>query len=208
MFSGIVEATGTIIRIGHTAAGARLTLTTSVPLAEVGLGESICVNGTCLTVTAIGEATLSFDVSAESLRRSTLCDLALGDAVNLERAMRRGDRLGGHMVSGHLDGTGEVQSIRPEGESQVLTFRVDAAFMPMIVEKGSIAVDGTSLTCFACRDGCFDVAVIPHTLEVTTLGMRRPGARVNIELDVMGKYVARLVDAAIAARIAAKTASS
>jgi len=208
MFTGIVEDIGRVERLEALAAGRRLWVATSLPVETFDIGESIAIAGACMTVVSAGDGRFAVDVSAESLRRSTLGDLALGDAVNLERAMRLGDRLGGHMVSGHLDGTGEVQSIRPEGESQVFTFRVDAAFLPMIVEKGSIAVDGTSLTCFACRDGCFDVAVIPHTLEVTTLGMRRPGARVNIELDVMGKYVAQLVDAAIAARIEAKTASS
>jgi riboflavin synthase len=140
------------------------------------------------------------DVSAESLRRTTLGDLAAGDPVNLERAMRLGDRLGGHMVSGHIDGTGTVETIRAEGESSVYTFRIDAELMPMLVEKGSVSVDGTSLTCFHCMESSFDVAVIPHTLAVTTLAARRPGSRVNIEVDILGKHVAKLVDSALRSR--------
>ncbi len=201
MFTGIVEDVGRVAGSEDLEAGRRLWIATSLPVETFETGESIAIAGACMTVVSAEGGRFAVDVSAESLRRSTLGDLAAGDAVNLERAMRLGDRLGGHMVSGHLDGTGTVDSIRAEGESKVFTFRVDAAMSPMIVEKGSVAVDGISLTCFGCRDGSFDVAVIPHTLAVTTLGLREPGARVNIELDVMGKYVAQLVDAAIAARI-------
>jgi len=182
MFSGIVEATGTIIRIDHTAAGARLTLTTSVPLAEVGLGESICVNGTCLTVTAIGEATLSFDVSAESLRRTTLGDLRPGDQVNLEQSLRLNDRISGHLVFGHVDGVGHIKAIKPEGE---------------LVEKGSVAVDGISLTVFHCQPTAFTCAIIPHTYQVTTLHSKQPGDRVNIESDMQGKYIEKFVREAV-----------
>jgi len=201
VFTGIIEDVGRVAGSEDLEAGRRLSIATSLPVETFQTGESIAIAGACMTVVSAAGGCFAVDVSAESLRRSTLGDLAVGDAVNLERAMRLGDRLGGHMVSGHLDGTGTVDSIRDEGESKVFTFRVDAAMTKMIVEKGSVAVDGISLTCFGCRDGCFDVAVIPHTLAVTTLGLRKPGARVNIELDVMGKYVAQLVDAAIAARI-------
>ena len=204
MFTGIVEDVGHLDRREDQTAGQRLWIRTSLPVETFETGESIAIAGACMTVVSAAQGRFAVDVSAESLRRSTLGALAEGDPVNLERAMRLGDRLGGHMVSGHLDGTAVVDAIRPEGESRIYTFRVDASLMPMmpmIVEKGSVAVDGTSLTCFHCRDGLFDVAVIPHTLAVTTLGVRRPGDHVNIELDVMGKYVARLVDAAIAARV-------
>lgn len=154
-----------------------------------------------MTVVATGPGEFAVDVSAESLRRTTLGDFREGEPVNLERAMRLGDRVGGHMVSGHVDGTGTIESIRPEGESSIYTFRVDPGLAPMLVEKGSVAVDGISLTCFHCEDGRFDVAVIPHTQAVTTLGAKGPGSRVNLEVDVMAKYVAKLVDAALAARL-------
>lgn len=202
MFTGIVEDVGRILRSEELAAGRRLWVATALPAAGFEMGESIAIAGACMTVVAARTGEFAVDVSAESLRRTTLGALADGDAVNLERAMQLGDRLGGHMVSGHIDGTGTVASIRPEGESSIFTFRVDPALMPMLVEKGSVAVDGTSLTCFHCRDDSFDVAVIPHTLAVTTLGRRAVGAAVNIEVDVMGKYVAKLVDAAIDARLA------
>jgi len=197
MFSGIVEATGTIIRIDHTAAGARLTLTTSVPLAEVGLGESICVNGTCLTVTAIGEATLSFDVSAESLRRTTLGDLRPGDQVNLEQSLRLNDRISGHLVFGHVDGVGHIKAIEPEGDSFLYTFEIPPDLGRYLVEKGSVAVDGISLTVFHCQPTAFTCAIIPHTYQVTTLHSKQPGDRVNIESDMQGKYIEKFVREAV-----------
>lgn len=201
MFTGIVEEIGRLARYEQLAAGRRLWVSTALPVAEFALGESIAMAGACMTVVAMKDDQFAVDVSAESLRRTTLGDLVAGDGVNLERAMRVGDRLGGHIVSGHIDGTGSVDSIRPEGESSIFTFRIDPALMPMLVEKGSVAVDGASLTCFSCREDRFDVAVIPHTLAVTTLGARGPGSRVNIEVDVMGKHVARLVEAALAVRL-------
>ena len=202
MFTGIVQDVGRIHRQEPLEQGCRLWVSTALPAADFEMGESIAIAGACMTVVETRGSEFAVDVSAESLRRTTLGDLVAGDAVNLERAMRVGDRLGGHIVSGHIDGTGVVESIRPEGESSIYTFRIDAALMPMLVEKGSVTVDGTSLTCFHCGADRFDVAVIPHTMAVTTLGSRRPGDRVNIEVDVLGKHVARLVDAAIAARTA------
>lgn len=189
-----------MVRHEELAAGRRLWVATSLPVSTFQQGESIAIAGACMTVVATSGHEFAVDVSAESLRRTTLGALVPGDVVNLERAMQVGDRLGGHIVSGHVDGTGVVEAIRPEGESSIFTFRIDAALMPMLVEKGSVAVDGTSLTCFHLRDDRFDVAVIPHTLAVTTLGRRAPRSRVNIEVDVLGKHVARLLEAAIAAR--------
>lgn len=159
------------------------------------LGESITVNGACMTVVEFDDASFAFDVSAESLRRTALGELAAGAVVNLERSLRMSDRLGGHVVSGHVDGVGRVAAIRPEGESRLFSFSMPPELAAGIVEKGSIAVDGISLTCFACRDDGFDVAVIPHTLDVTTLGRRAVGDGVNLETDVLGKYVARLLEA-------------
>jgi riboflavin synthase len=201
LFTGIVENVGRIARREDLTAGRRLWVATALPAAEFEMGESVAIAGACMTVVAKGPGEFAVEVSAESLRRTTLGELSDGDPVNLERAMRLGDRVGGHMVSGHVDGTGSVHSIRPEGESSIYTFRVPPELAPMLVEKGSVAVDGISLTCFHCEGDRFDVAVIPHTQGVTTLGTKKPGARVNIEVDVMGKYVARLVDAAIAARL-------
>jgi riboflavin synthase len=175
MFSGIIETTGTITAVEQTNVGARLALTTTMPLAEVSLGESICVNGTCLTVTEIGTATLGFDVSAESLRRTNLGNLAAGDQVNLERSLRVSDRLSGHVVSGHVDGVGRVDSIVPEGDSFLYTFAIPSELSRYLVEKGSIAVDGISLTVFHCSPTRFSCAIIPHTHHVTTLRNRNAG---------------------------------
>ncbi len=202
MFSGIIETTGTITAVERTIAGAQLTLTTTIPLTQVSLGESICVNGTCLTVTVIDETTLSFDVSAESLRRTNLGDLTVGDQVNLERSLRVSDRLSGHVVSGHVDSVGRVKSIVPEGESFLYTFEIPADLGRYLVEKGSIAVDGISLTVFHCTSAGFSCAIIPHTHQVTTLHGKRPGDRVNIEVDMQGKYIEKFVQEAVASALA------
>jgi len=202
MFSGIIETIGTITTIDHTAAGAQLTLTTRMPLAEVSLGESICINGTCLTVTAINDTALSFDVSAESLRRTNLGDLQPGDAVNLERSLRLNDRLSGHLVFGHVDGVGQVQAIQPEGDSFLYTFEISPDLGRYLVEKGSVAVDGISLTVFHCQPTAFTCAIIPHTYQVTTLHRKKPGDRVNIENDMQGKYIEQFVREAVAGFIA------
>lgn len=194
MFTGIIEDLGSIASIEELTGGKRLAVRTSMPAAELTIGESITINGACMTVTVIAADGFSVDVSAESLRCTTLGDLSAGDAVNLERSLQLGDRLGGHIVSGHVDGTGTVASIEPEGESSIYRFAVPRELAVLLVEKGSVAVDGISLTCFACTETTFDVAVIPHTAAVTTLGRKAPGARVNIENDTLGKYVARLVE--------------
>jgi len=220
VFTGIIEDLGQLARREHLQEGQRLWVRTVLPVAEFPMGASIALNGACMTVVAVAAVAdtqvaaadagatageFAVDVSAESLRRTTLGDLGEGDAINLERSMQLGDRVGGHMVSGHIDGTGQVAAIVPEGESSIFTFAVDPALMTMVVEKGSVAVDGISLTCFNCREDRFDVAIIPHTFAVTTLGVRKPGSSVNIEVDVMGKYVAKLVDAAITARLAVRS---
>lgn len=197
MFSGIVETTATVTDVRRTDDGARLTLRSAIPGADVALGESICTNGTCLTVTAIRDDRLGFDVSAESLRRTNLGDLRPGDSVNLERSLRLEDRLSGHLVFGHVDGVGRVVSIQPEGDSFLYTFSIPPELSRYLVEKGSVAVDGISLTVFACRAAAFSCAIIPHTHEVTTLHRRRVGDRVNIETDMQGKYVEKFVTEAV-----------
>jgi riboflavin synthase len=197
MFSGIIETTGTITAVEKTTAGAQLILTPTLPLAEVSLGESICINGTCLTVTAIGTPTLSFDVSAESLRRTNLGHLTVGDSVNVERSLRMSDRLSGHVVSGHVDGVGQVDAIIPEGDSFLYTFALPPDLSRYLVEKGSVAVDGISLTVFHCTPTRFTCAIIPHTHHVTTLHRRKPGDPVNIEVDMQGKYIEKFVQDAV-----------
>jgi len=195
VFTGIIEAQGRVERIGARGGGVRLTLSTPRPLARLAVGESIAVNGTCLTVTTRQGRRFTVDVSPETLRRTTTGALAVGDRVNLERALRVGDRLGGHIVQGHVDGIGRLVGITPERDWVLYRLRAPAAVAPYLLEKGSIAVDGVSLTVFACRGSAFTVALIPHTLAVTTLGARRPGDRVNVEADVVAKQVAARVDA-------------
>ena len=197
MFSGIVETTATVTEVAQTEGGARLTLRSPLPGADIVLGESICTNGTCLTVTAIEDDRLGFDVSAESLRRTNLGDLQPGDRVNLERSLRLEDRLSGHLVFGHVDGVGCVESIQPEGDSFLYTFSIPPELSRYLVEKGSVAVDGISLTVFACQPAAFTCAIIPHTHEITTLHRRHIGDRVNIETDMQGKYVEKFVTEAV-----------
>jgi riboflavin synthase len=198
MFSGIIETTGKITKIEQTTDGAKLTLTSNISSAEVSLGESICINGACMTVTAIGETELRFDVSVESLRRTNLGDLQPGSLVNLERSLRLNDRLSGHVVSGHVDGVGHIQSIQLEGDSFLYTFEIPRELSRYLVEKGSVAVDGISLTVFRCQPTSFTCAIIPHTHQVTTLHAKNPGDKVNIECDMQGKYIEKFVSDAVA----------
>lgn len=190
MFSGIVEAIGEIRRSDAKDGGLKLSIAS--PFRDLTLGESVCVSGICLTAVAFGPETFDVDVSAETLRRSKLSRLPVGGPVNLERSLRLGDRLSGHLVFGHVDGVGRVRGIRPEGDSAIYEFEAPAAVSRYLVEKGSVAVDGISLTVFDCRGGGFHVAVIPHTAQVTTLGSLRPGDEVHLEADMIAKYVERL----------------
>ena len=189
MFTGIIETTGRLERQESQGAGARLTLSTARPLRRLAIGESIAVNGACMTVTTIRGGRFTVDASPETLRRTTLGRLTPGTRVNLERALRMGDRLGGHLVQGHVDGVGRLETIRPDGDWVVYRFGAPRSLAPYLIEKGSIAVDGVSLTVFGCRGPSFTVALIPHTLAKTTLGERRPGDRVNLEADVLLKHV-------------------
>ena len=153
------------------------------------------MNGACLTVTASRGSRFTVDLSPETLHRTPLGRLVPGTRVNLERALRVGDRLGGHLVLGHVDGVGRLEAIRPTGDWLAYRFRAPRTLVPYLLEKGSIAVDGVSLTVFACRGGTFTVALIPHTLTETTLGERRPGDAVNLEADVLLKHIAAMVRA-------------
>ena len=156
-------------------------------------GESIAVNGVCLTATAISPRRFSVDISPETLSRTTLGDLKSGSRVNLERALRLADRLGGHLVSGHVDGIGQVVEKRATGQFTVYTITLPPGLERYVIEKGSIAVDGISLTVNSCQEGRFSVAIIPHTAKLTTMGFRGVGDKVNIEVDLIGKYIEKLL---------------
>lgn len=193
MFTGIVETMGRVARIAPSGDGRLLTIETPKALRGVVLGESIALSGACMTVVRAAGRRFTVEVSPESLRRTTLGRLAVGDPVNVERALRVGDRLGGHVVQGHVDGIGTLRAIVPDGTWSLYRFHAPAGVARYLVEKGSIAVDGVSLTIFACRGRSFTVALIPHTLAVTTLGRRQPGDAVNVEADVLMKHVEALL---------------
>jgi len=194
MFTGIVEERGRVRRVTPNEGGARLVIDASAVLDDAVLGASIAVNGCCLTVTELDERSFAADAVVETLARTNLGDLAAGDAVNLERPLRLADRLGGHIVQGHVDATGVVRDRAPEPDgSTMITVEAPDRVLRYVVHKGSITVDGVSLTVARCDDDAFAVALIPHTLAVTTLGTRAVGARVNLEVDLVAKYVEALV---------------
>jgi riboflavin synthase len=193
VFTGIIEDLGTVASIKRSTAGAVLTIRTALPIARISVGDSIAINGACMTVTAKRRGAFAMDVSAESLRRTVLGALKPDDRVNLERCLTLGKLIGGHLVSGHVDGVGRIVAIEPEGASRLYTFEVPAAQTRYLVEKGSVTLDGISLTVFNIRGRRFSVALIPHTLKMTTLGFKRPGDAVNVESDMLVKYVERIL---------------
>lgn len=193
MFTGIIQTTARLKGRTPSGGGARLILATPRALPALAIGESIAVNGACLTVTGRRGRAFTVDVSPETLRRTTLGRLARGSRVNLERALRVGDRMGGHIVQGHVDGVGRLEAIRPDGNWTRYSFQAPRSLSPYLVEKGSIAVDGVSLTVAGCRGRCFTIALIPHTLAATTLGDRRPGDPVNLEADVLLKQIVAML---------------
>lgn len=193
MFTGIIEGRGTVIGRRSTGGGLACDLETSFVFSDPEEGESVAVNGVCLTAYQIGQRRFTADVSPESLARTTLDQLAVGHQVNLERAVRLSDRLGGHLVSGHVDCVGRLVSIQRQGDFTILNFSVPRETDRYIIEKGSIAVDGISLTVNTCTPGRFSVSIIPHTMQTTTLGWLKSGGKVNIEVDVIGKYVEKLL---------------
>nr|WP_297274570.1 riboflavin synthase [uncultured Agathobaculum sp.] len=193
MFTGIIEEIGTVRRIERGAAGARLTIAAKTVLEGTELGDSIATNGVCLTVVSMTSDSFSADVMAESLRRSSLGALQTGSSVNLERAMPLNGRFGGHIVSGHIDGTGTIASQQREDNAVWVTVRAPAALLRYIVEKGSIAIDGVSLTVAAVDETSFAVSIIPHTGAQTILLDKKAGETVNLECDVIGKYVEKLL---------------
>lgn len=193
MFTGIVRERGTVTSLDGGTDGIRLEIEAPETAAAAALGDSVALGGVCLTVVAVEGTRLSFDAVPETLSRTSLQRLAPGAAVNVEPALRVGDALGGHVLQGHVDGVGGVRSVEPEGDGERIWVDAPGDVVRYCVEKGSVAVDGVSLTVAALDDGGFAVALIPHTLAVTTLGELTPGDAVNLEVDVLAKYVERLL---------------
>jgi riboflavin synthase len=191
VFTGLVQDLGEITTLDAGEEGVRLNVRTKLA-DEISLGDSVAVNGVCLTATSIADGTFSADVMNESLRRTSLGAVGEGSTVNLELPLRPHDRLGGHFVQGHVDGVATVRDTREDGFARVVTFDAPADLLRYIVEKGSIAVDGVSLTVSAVDESSFSVSLIPETLERTTLGTAEPGRPVNLEVDVLAKYVEKL----------------
>lgn len=193
MFTGLIEDVGKILRIAPRRSGMELSISCGLPTEEIKPGDSIAVDGACLTVTSIQGQGFSVDVSSETLQRTTLGKKRAGGRVNLERALRLGDRLGGHLVSGHIDGIAVLSAREQTGEFIRLVFSAPEQLLKYIIEKGSVAIDGISLTVNTVTGGVFSVMIIPHTLEKTTLTGKGPGDQVNIENDLIGKYVEKLM---------------
>ena len=192
MFTGLVEDLGTVVAVDVTDAGAVLTVDSALT-AQVGEGDSVAVNGVCLTATGGEDGRLRFDVMHETLRRSSLAGVAAGSPVNLELALRADGRLGGHIMQGHVDGVGVVAGVREDGFARIVTIEAGPELLRYVVEKGSIAVDGVSLTVARVDDAGFDVSLIPETLERTNLGGTAEGRTVNLEVDVVAKYVEKML---------------
>ena len=193
MFTGLVEEIGMVQAATKAAKSAKITIKADKVLEGARLGDSISTNGVCLTVTEISSNSFSVDVMAETMRKSNLNLVSSGDKVNLERALRLGDRLGGHLVSGHIDGMGTITNYEKEENAVWVTIGADSELLRYIVQKGSIAIDGISLTVAYVDEAVFKVSIIPHTKEVTTLLRKKVGDIVNLECDVIGKYVEKLL---------------
>ena len=191
MFTGIIEGLGTVISLTRAAGGLRMGIEADFSVDKIKIGDSIAVSGACLTLVHFQDNIFEVDVAPETLVKTTLGQAKRGDKVNLERALRLGDRLDGHMVTGHVDGVGVVKAKRPLANAMLFAFGVPEALLRYIVQKGSVAVDGISLTVNACKRGAFDVSIIPHTAKMTTMGFKKVGDSVNIETDILGKYVER-----------------
>ena len=193
MFTGLVEETGELVSLDRSETGARLTLRAPLVSSDARIGDSIAINGCCLTVVARDGETLGFDLLSETLARTNLGALQTGASVNLERALAANARLGGHFVQGHIDCTAEVLALEPHGADRRLEIALPSAFAHLVACKGSIAVDGISLTVAEVRDASFVLWIIPHTLAQTNLRTRRAGGRVNLEFDLLAKYLDRML---------------
>ncbi|HEY1689613.1 MAG TPA: riboflavin synthase [Solirubrobacteraceae bacterium] len=192
MFTGLIEDVGRVSACEQDGGGIALAVETRLA-GELGLGDSIAVNGVCLTATAVSEGGFEAHAMAETLRRTSLAGIVVGTRVNLELPLRIGDRLGGHLVQGHVDGTGEVTELRDEGGSRTLTIALDPEMTALLAPKGSVTLDGVSLTVSALEAARFSVSLIPETLTRTTLGELTSGETVNVELDVLAKHIQRLI---------------
>ncbi len=193
MFTGLIQDIGKIQSVERRGEGIRLTISTRIDLSQTKIGDSISVDGACLTVVRRSGRIFTVDASPETLQRTTLSTVREGQPVNLEMPLKMSDPLGGHFVAGHVDGTGEIIEVAPEGNFMRYRFRVPAEIARYLIEKGSVAVDGISLTITECQDQEFIVSIIPHTAESTTLGKKRAGDRVNVENDLIAKYVEKFV---------------
>lgn len=193
MFTGIIEGMGAVTAIRSVGQARRLAITADFALAGTRVGDSIAVSGACLTAVMVSGKRFEADVSSETIARTTFGALRVGERVNLERALRFSDRLDGHLVSGHIDGVGTLKAIGTEANAAILTIGVDPALARYMIEKGSVAVDGISLTVNRCTADRFMVSIIPHTAAATTLRLKKVGAAVNIEADMIGKYVERFL---------------
>jgi len=194
MFTGIIESLGNIKTIRSSGReGKRFAIEADINLDGTGIGESIAVNGACLTVVGISGKRFEVDVSPETLEKTTLGKSRAGERVNIERAMRLSDRLDGHLVSGHVDGVGTITGKKAAGNAVIITFGIPGSISRYVIQKGSVAVDGVSLTVNNCDEGWFEVSIIPHTAGLTTMGIKETGAFVNIETDMIGRYVERFV---------------
>ncbi len=195
MFTGLVHGMGGVAALRRQGPGAVLRVDTKGLIGEPAIGDSIAINGACLTVTRIEGQVVDFDVSAESLKHTVLGDLRPGERVNVEPSLRASDRMGGHIVSGHVDAVGTIRSAAREGDAVRVTIDVPRAIAAELVPKGSVAVDGISLTVVEVGESSFTLVIIPHTAAQTTIGVKAPGMRVNIETDIIGKYVAKYLAA-------------
>lgn len=195
MFTGIIEGLGAVVAVRPAGQGRRLAIAADFDLAGTKVGDSIAVSGACLTAVAVAGRRFEVDVSPETLAKTTLGSVRIGERVNLERALRLSDRLDGHLVSGHTDGTGVIGSREAEGNAVVVTVRVAEALTRYMIVKGSVAVDGISLTINRLEAGRFAVSIIPHTGALTTIGFKQKGDPVNIEVDLIGKYVEKFLAA-------------
>lgn len=195
MFTGLIEEIGIVEAVIKSAKSARISVKAHEVLEEVKIGDSICTNGVCLTVTSYDRGRFTVDVMAETMRRSNLKNLSPGDEVNLERAMLVGDRIGGHIVSGHIDGIGIIEKYEEEDNAVWITIAASSEILKYIVQKGSIAIDGVSLTVANVDESVFKVSIIPHTKDMTTLLKKKMGNEVNLECDIIGKYVEKFLGA-------------
>jgi len=193
MFTGIIEGLGTIREIRPEGQGKRMTVDADFFLEQTKIGDSVCVSGACLTVVMIDDKRFTVDISPETLAKTTFKGAKIGDRVNLERALRLSDRIDGHLVSGHIDGIGTVTLKQNIGNAIIVSYKVPELISHYMIQKGSVAVDGISLTINHCGHDSFDVSIIPHTAKLTTIGFKKTGDLVNIETDMIGKYVERFV---------------